>query len=348
MTSQFYPEYDDNAAYGGNGYEGNDYGPIGAATPMYRPAVTAFGGGHGLAASLRAMRRITDRITAVVTVADNGGSSGRLREEFDCLPPGDLRQALAALCADDFVGRTWAQVMQSRFRGDGPLAGHAIGNLLIAGLWQELGDPVAGLDMVGQLLGTRGRVLPMSLMPLDITAEVVGLDPNRPDEMYSLTGQSTIAKTSAEVIEVHLDPPDPPASPSVLEAIETSDVLVLGPGSWFTSVMPHLLVPQIVEAIMDSDALKILTLNVAGADETNGFSPARHLEVLAEHEPRIRFDVVLADRSFARSDPHLGTFARNLGARIVEADLAMHDGSARHDPLRLASAYAEVMGVHIR
>ena len=99
---------------------------------------------------------------------------------------------------------------------------------------------------------------------------------------------------------------------------------------------------------MDSDALKILTLNVAGADETNGFSPARHLEVLAEHEPRIRFDVVLADRSFARSDPHLGTFARNLGARIVEADLAMHDGSARHDPLRLASAYAEVMGVHIR
>ncbi|WP_130866713.1 gluconeogenesis factor YvcK family protein [Acidipropionibacterium timonense] len=315
---------------------------------MYRPAVTAFGGGHGLAVSLRALRRITDRITAVVTVADNGGSSGRLREEFDCLPPGDLRRALAALCADDFVGRTWAQVLQARFRGSGVLAGHAIGNLLIAGLWQELGDPVAGLDMVGQLLGTRGRVLPMALTPLDIAAEVVGLDPLQPDETYTLTGQSTVAKTRAEVIKVRLDPPDPPACPTVLEAIAASDVVVLGPGSWFTSVMPHLLVPQIVEAIMDSHATKILTLNVAGADETDGFSPARHLEVIAEHEPRIRFDVVLADRSFAGSDSHLESFAHNLGARIVEADLAMRDGSARHDPLRLASAYADIMGVRIR
>ena len=125
---------------------------------MNRPrgsAVVAFGGGHGLHTSLTALRRITDRLTAVVTVADDGGSSGRLRREFGCLPPGDLRMALAALCGDDQVGRRWASVLQSRFSGDGPLGGHAIGNLLIAGLWQQLDDPVAGLDMGGELLRTR-------------------------------------------------------------------------------------------------------------------------------------------------------------------------------------------------
>ena len=132
------------------------------STPSKLPVVTAFGGGHGLAVSLRALRRLTDQLTAVVTVADNGGSSGRLRDEFDILPPGDLRRALAALCADDRLGRTWAEVLQARFNGTGELAGHAIGNLLIAGLWQELGDPVSGLDMVGQLLDVRGRVLPKS------------------------------------------------------------------------------------------------------------------------------------------------------------------------------------------
>src|SRR5664279_6496795 len=138
---------------------------------MNGPRITCLGGGHGLAASLSAARLVTDHLTAIVTVADDGGSSGRLRDEFDCLPPGDLRMALAALCDDDSEGRLWADVLQSRFAGDGPLAGHAIGNLLIAGLWQKLSDPVEGLDMVGQLLGVRGRVLPMSAVPLAIEAD---------------------------------------------------------------------------------------------------------------------------------------------------------------------------------
>ena len=129
------------------------------------PRVVAFGGGHGLSASLTALRRVTDNLTAVVTVADDGGSSGKLRRELGCLPPGDLRMALAALCSDDQEGRTWASVLQSRFTGEGALAGHAIGNLLIAGLRQQLDDPVAGLDMVADLLRTRGRVLPMSSLP---------------------------------------------------------------------------------------------------------------------------------------------------------------------------------------
>ncbi|GAB3697380.1 gluconeogenesis factor YvcK family protein [Mariniluteicoccus flavus] len=309
------------------------------------PSVTAFGGGHGLYASLSALRRVTDRLTAVVTVADDGGSSGRLRNELDCLPPGDLRMALAALCGDDHWGRTWADVLQSRFGGDGPLAGHAIGNLLIAGLWEKLGDPVAGLDMVGELLGAKGRVLPMSSVPLEIEAEVLGLDPNQPDELSIVRGQSRVAKTVGEVRSVELVPADPPAHPQVIDVVRDSDYLVFGPGSWFTSIIPHLLVPELADAIVESRARRVLTLNLAPADETDGYTASQHIEILADHAPRLRLDTVVADTSFAREDRHLQAYAASLGAEVVIADMAMRDGSPRHDPLRLASIYAEVMGV---
>ncbi|MDO5682160.1 MAG: uridine diphosphate-N-acetylglucosamine-binding protein YvcK [Propionibacteriaceae bacterium] len=309
------------------------------------PAVTAFGGGHGLAASLTALRRVTDRLTAVVTVADDGGSSGRLRAEFGCLPPGDLRMALAALCGEDRWGRTWAEVLQSRFGGDGALGGHAIGNLLIAGLWERLGDPVAGLDLVGELLHAKGRVLPMSSVPLNIVAEVIGIDPMHPDEVSEIRGQSRAAKTKGEVRGVRLEPHDPPARPEVLESVASSDYVVLGPGSWFTSVIPHLLVPQIADALVRTPAKRILTLNLQPADETDGYSASQHIEILADHAPRLRLDTIIADAHFAGSDRHLPAYAQSLGAQLVLADLAIPDGSGRHDPLRLASIYAEVMGV---
>ncbi|GAA1433879.1 uridine diphosphate-N-acetylglucosamine-binding protein YvcK [Microlunatus lacustris] len=309
------------------------------------PAVVAFGGGHGLSASLSALRRVTDRLTAVVTVADDGGSSGRLRAELDCLPPGDLRMALAALCGDDPSGRAWADVLQYRFAGSGPLRDHAIGNLLIAGLWERLGDPVAGLDMVAGLLGAKGRVLPMAAVPLQIVADVIGLDPARPDEVSSIRGQAAVAGTTAEVCAVHLEPADPPACPESVESVLAADWAVLGPGSWFTSVIPHLLVPGLAAAIEATPARRLLALNLEPAGETAGFSPAKHIELLAEHAPDLRLDVVLADASFAGDDPHLDRWARSLGAELVVADLAARDGSPRHDTLRLASAYAEIMGV---
>lgn len=309
------------------------------------PAVVAFGGGHGLAASLSALRRITDQLTAIVTVADDGGSSGRLRRELDCLPPGDLRMALAALCGDDESGRTWADVLQYRFPGDGDLAGHAIGNLLIAGLWERLGDPVAGLDMVARLLDAEGRVLPMAAVPLDIEAEVIGLDPLSPDEVSCIRGQAQVATTTAEVRAVRLLPGNPPACPESLLAVQEADWIVLGPGSWFTSVIPHLLVPELAAAISATSARRLLTLNLEPAGETAGFSAARHVELLAEHAPDLRLDAVLADQRFASEDPHLASWAKSLGADLVVADLAARDGSARHDQLRLASAYAEIMGI---
>ena len=309
------------------------------------PAVVAFGGGHGLSASLSALRRITDRLTAIVTVADDGGSSGRWRRELHCLPPGDLRMALAALCGDDESGRTWADVLQYRFPGNGDLAGHAIGNLLIAGLWERLGDPVAGLDMVARLLGAEGRVLPMAAVPLEIEAEVIGLDPLSPDEISHIRGQAQVAKTTAEVRAVNLVPGDPPACPESLQAVHEADWIVLGPGSWFTSVIPHLLVPELAEAIHGTSARRLLSLNLEPAGETAGFSAARHVELLAEHAPHLRLDAVLADQRFAADDPHLAAWVRSLGAELVVADLAVRDGSARHDQLRLASAYAEIMDI---
>lgn len=309
-----------------------------------RPRVAAFGGGHGLYATLSALRRITDHITAIVTVADDGGSSGRLRAEFDCLPPGDLRMAIAALCGDSADGRRWANVLQLRFPGNGPLAGHALGNLMISGLWEELKDPVAALDMVVALTGARGRVLPMANVPLEIEADIIGLAPGT-DEVHQLRGQAKVASTHGEVREIRLIPDAPPACPQALEAIDAADWVILGPGSWFTSVVPHLMVPELASALVGTSARRILTLNLSQDKESRGFSAARHIEVLAEHEPRLRLDYVLADQSFAGDDPHLETYVQSLGGELVLADLAVRDGSPRHDHLRLASVYAELMGL---
>src|SRR5580698_2771997 len=159
------------------------------------PKVVALGGGHGLFASLSALRRVTRHLTAVVTVADDGGSSGRLRRQFGVLPPGDLRMALAALCGDDAWGTTWSQVVQHRFTGDAELGGHSVGNLLIMALWELLGDTVQGLDWVGRLLGAHGRVLPMASVPLELEAEVEGIDPEFPDRISTVRGQVACAKT---------------------------------------------------------------------------------------------------------------------------------------------------------
>ncbi len=307
------------------------------------PKVVACGGGHGLSASLTALRRVTDNLTAVVTVADDGGSSGQLRRELGCLPPGDLRMALAALCSDDHEGRTWANVLQSRFTGDGALSGHAIGNLLIAGLWQQLGDTVAGLDMVADLLRTRGRVLPMSSIPLEIEADVIGLAHDTPDEIATLSGQATIAGTPGTVQSVRLIPHGPPACEEAVEAIRDADAVVLGPGSWFTSVIPHLLVPDLGRAILDTTARRILVLNIAPAAETDGFSASRHIELLAEHAPGLRLDVVIADDGFAGTDPHLERYAASLGAELVVEDIGLRDESPRHDANRLASVFSEVL-----
>ncbi len=313
--------------------------------PVTGLRAVALGGGHGLAASLGALRRVTDDLTAVVTVADDGGSSGRLRRDFGVLPPGDLRMALAALCRDDEWGTTWSQVVQHRFGGDHELAGHAVGNLLIVALWDLLGDTVAGLDWVGRLLGTAGRVLPMAAVPLDIVAEVVGADPARPGEVITVRGQVECATTPGQVRSISLVPPDPPAVPEAVRAVLDADWVVLGPGSWFTSVLPHLLVPELSAALHATAARRLVVLNLEPQPgETAGFSPTKHLEVLAGHAPGLNVDVILADTEAtgAGALDDLGKAADVLGAELVLADVAAADGTPRHDPERLAYAYAQI------
>ena len=303
--------------------------------------VVALGGGHGLSASLAALRHVVKDLTAVVTVADNGGSSGRLRREFGVLPPGDLRQALSALCGDDDWGRTWARVLQHRFSSSGEMDNHAAGNLLIVTLWQLLGDHVSALDWVGRLLGAEGRVLPMAVTPIDIMAEVRGLDPADPGALTTVRGQVEVASTDGQVHAVHLDPEDPPACPQAIAAVTDADWVVLGPGSWFTSVIPHLLLPELRRALVQSSARKVVTLNLEPqAGETDGFAPETHLEVLADHAPDLKLDVVLADRASVVDQAKLTDVAQSLGAEVVIADLAVGDGTPRHDPVKLADAYA--------
>jgi uncharacterized cofD-like protein len=306
--------------------------------------VVALGGGHGLFASLSALRRVTRQLTAIVTVADDGGSSGRLRRDFGVLPPGDLRMALAALCGDDAWGTTWSRVVQHRFTRGADLGGHAVGNVLIVALWELLGDTVQGLDWVGRLLGAHGRVLPMASVPLDLAAEVEGADPQRPGQVSVVRGQAACAATTGRVRSVSLIPADPPACPEAVAAIRDADWVVLGPGSWFTSVLPHLLVPELADALITTRARRLVALNlVPQPGETEGFSPHTHLEVLAEHAPELTVDIVLADRDAAGGTAaQLEKAAGLLGGRLVLADLAMRDGSPRHDPRQLAGALAEI------
>jgi uncharacterized cofD-like protein len=311
------------------------------------PRVVALGGGHGLAATLGALRTLTDRLTAVVTVADDGGSSGRLREELGALPPGDLRMALAALAGADPRATLWRDVFQHRYAGAGPLAGHAVGNLVLTALCELTGSPVAALDAAAELLGVAGRVLPPTTVQLDIVALVSGLDPLDPCASTDVRGQVAVATTRGRVCGVRLVPDAPPACPEAVAAVLDADWVVLGPGSLFTSVIPHLLVPDLAAAIGKTPATRVFVLNlVPQTGETTGFSPEAHLDALAAHAPDLRIDVVVADTSVLDRGGLMDA-AAGLGADVVFADLAMQsdDGErlARHDEARLASAYAALL-----
>jgi uncharacterized cofD-like protein len=309
------------------------------------PQVVALGGGHGLAASLRALRRVTDSVTAVVGVSDDGGSSGRIRRELGLMPPGDLRMALAALCGDDTWGRTWSRVLQHRFRGEGELSGHAVGNLLISALWEETGDVVAGLDWVAALLEAQGRVLPVAREPVDLIAEVRGVDGTQ--AVSTLRGQVDIATTTGEVLSLRIDPPDPQPCLPVIEAIGGASMVVLGPGSWFTSVLPHLYVRPVHDALLATDATRVLVVNVTPqVGETTGFTPARYLQNLVSTFPSIRLDAVIVDPSSVRDEEALMAACRQLGAEpLIEEVRAVEGGTPGtvHDTLLLASVFQRIL-----
>ena len=309
---------------------------------MSSPRVVALGGGHGLANTLSALRTITHNITAIVTVADNGGSSGRLRAEFPIFPPGDLRMALAALCSDDEWGRSWAEIMQYRFTSEGDLDGHAVGNLLLAALWDRDEDPVQGLDRVGTLLKVIGRVLPMASVPLDIEGRF-----NTSTGRIVVRGQKEVATAKGRIESLTIIPENPRARPEALDAIRDAQWITMGPGSWFSSVIPHLLVPQQREALISSSARKVVILNLDAhpqtpGEEFAGSTPEEHLELFHRYAPELRIDYFLVDPSVVRNRTSLESLAREYGGALVIGDIRKAPGSVHHDEKKLASQLSHI------
>lgn len=314
------------------------------------PKVTALGGGHGLYGSLSALRHVTTDVTAIVTVADDGGSSGRLRDEMGVLPPGDLRMALSALCDDSGWGRTWSDVLQHRFsapeghQGDFPLEYHALGNLLIVTLWELLDDPVAGLDWVGALLNARGRVLPMALEPLVIQGMVLR-EHGGAFERVLVRGQVNLAR-EPQVHNIELVPANARSCPEALTSIEEADWVILGPGSWRTSVLPHLLLHEQREALTHTSAKRCVVMNLSLSDkESNGLDPAAHLQLLKHYAQDLRLDAIIADPSEMGVCSEFEDAAAQLGARVLWAPVRSTTNPHVHDPLKLASAYTDLFAL---
>ena len=285
-----------------------------------RPNVVALGGGHGLAATLQAARHYAGHVTAIVSVADDGGSSGRLRAALGIPAPGDLRRCLVALADTDNV---WARTFEHRFT-EGDLEGHAVGNLVIAGLTATLGNFRLALEEAGRLVGAVGDVLPATLEPVDLKADVDGGAP--------LEGQVQVSNAAAPITRVSLVPPDPAAPPEATAAIAAADQIVIGPGSLYSSVLAVVAVPDIRDALAATSATKIYVCNLRPeAHETAEYDGARHIAALRAHG--LEVDVVLHDPSALPLGPvH--------GVSIVQRPLARADGLA-HDPIRLAEALAE-------
>jgi uncharacterized cofD-like protein len=291
--------------------------------------VVGIGGGHGLAATLRAARLYADRIDAVVTVADDGGSSGRLTRELGVPPPGDIRNCLVALSDREDL----SQLFQHRF-ATGALTGHTVGNLIIAALTEMTGDFAAAVREAGQLLGAVGTVHPATNALVALRAWVNGGE---------IKGQVAVAQTTAPIQAVYLEPPDPPANPAGVAAIMGADQVVLGPGSLFTSLIATLRVPGIGTALQETGAKKIFVCNTRmQKGETEGLGSVDHVQALLAHAGAFAVDTVIVQ------SPELPADAvaidrdglRFLGVEVIEADVAAPHGA--HDPRSLAAVLAKL------
>lgn len=304
--------------------------------------VVAIGGGTGLPAVLAGLKRYLGTrlgdLTAIVTVTDDGGSSGRLREELEILPPGDIRNCLVAL-AD--VEPLMARLFQFRFGGDGALAGHSFGNLFLAALTRVTGDFLQAIRVSGKVLAVQGTILPSTLENVQLVAELV-------DGAF-LHGESRLAGQPGAIRRVYLKPESPPALPEVLEAIDRAHAVVLAPGSLYTSLIPNLLVGGVTDALRASGATTIYVANLmTEPGETDGYSLAQHLETLELHAgPGIVNGVVVHSRPFREAvlrryrkagaepvGPDLDR-VRAMGAWVAEADLVSQLDVARHHPQKL-------------
>jgi len=294
------------------------------------PAVVAIGGGHGLAVTLQAAARYAGALTAVVSVADDGGSSGRLRRDLDVVPPGDLRKCLLATASPDGV---WTRVFAHRFEG-GELGGHALGNLVLVGLAETLGDLGAALDEAGALLDARARVRPATTERVVLKAQVSDQDMRREVE-----GQVAVMETRADIRRVELVPSDVPADPVAIDAISGADQVVLAPGSLFTSLLPALMVPGIRDAVCMAAGQVVQVGNLAPQiPETEGLDGVDHLRAVLEHGARVDVLVSAEDGLLDVADASVEA----LGVRCVRRRLSV-PGTLAHDPAELAEMLAHLL-----
>ena len=301
------------------------------------PRIVALGGGTGLSQLLRGLKAYSANITAIVTVADDGGSSGRLRHQLGIVPPGDIRNCIAALADAEPL---MTQLMQYRFPAGSGLDDHAFGNLFIAAMTAVTGDFEEAVRQSNRVLAVRGRVLPATSVPLNLTATLAS--------GRTVAGQAAIAEADESVERVTIEPNDVRANAEALERILEADLIVIGPGSLFTSVLPNLLITDIRDAIYASNAMRVYVCNVATQPgETPGFTASKHLDVLFDHIGGELIDYMLVNGNHAAREPE-GWPARSvvvdarrletLPVVIVEEDLVDLANAHRHDPTKLAAA----------
>jgi uncharacterized cofD-like protein len=310
------------------------------------PKVVAIGGGHGLNTLLRGLKEHTDNITAIVTVADDGGSSGRLRRDLGMLPPGDFRNCLAAL--SDAEGLV-SQLFQYRFADNTDLDGHSFGNLYLSAMTAITGSFESALEESSRVLAVRGRVMPSTLAQVTLAAEVLApqsADAGTRSAVSHVRGESNIGHAVGRIQRVYLQPEDAPAYPQAIRAILDADLLVLGPGSLYTSVLPNLLVQDLCAAVESAPALKVYVCNVATqAGETSGYDVTDHVDALRSHVGRGVFSVVMANGNIIPGRD-LGGGAEWVrpperepgGYRLLLADLVDSQYPWRHDSTKLAQA----------
>jgi len=300
--------------------------------------VVAIGGGTGLPSLLRGLTTHTRNITAIITVADDGGSSGRLRKQLGVLPPGDFRNNIAALSRDETL---MTQLLQYRFGGqDEALRGHAFGNLLLAALSDIAGSFDEGLMAAERVLAMRGRVLPSTLTAVTLTADIETDD----GKIHHIIGESAIPKANGRVLQAALDPPDARAYPPAIQAILQADVVVMGPGSLYTSILPNLLVPGITQALQRTRALKVYVCNIATQPgETDGYTTADHAAAIVAHTAPECVDVVLANSNFPALPPEdvrtqLVQIGEVVNGRLHTTDLIDENKPWRHNSDKVATA----------
>jgi uncharacterized cofD-like protein len=313
------------------------------------PRLVAIGGGTGMPNLLRGLRHYTGQITAVVTVADDGGSSGRLRRELGVLPPGDFRGNIAALSRDEEL---MTQLLQYRFGGSvsqagrqgGDLQGHAFGNLLLAALAGITGSFDEALLAAQRVLAMRGQVIPSTLEQVTLAADILIENEAGQTELQRVSGESAITHANGRIQRVELEPANPRAYPPALKAIFQAEIILIGPGSLYTSILPNLLIPDLAQALKHARAPVVYICNLATqAGETSGYDVADHVRALHEHIPDLALDVVLANDNWDASPEVLGRtvfvpLAEVPGVRIQTADLLDITRPWRHDSAKLAAA----------